>query len=75
VLATIVDPMDEELNGGDDYNEKGCAFCGGLGHRVATCPKLEQARLPTPPHISPYLRISPQARAAAWDARPSSPSP
>merc|ERR1740115_108144 len=45
VLATIVDPMDEEINGGDDYNEKGCAFCGGLGHRVATCPKLEQARM------------------------------
>ena len=44
MLATIVDPMDEEINGGDDYNEKGCAFCGGLGHRVATCPKLEQAR-------------------------------
>ena len=56
VLATIVDPMDEELNGGDDYNEKGCAFCGGLGHRVATCPKLEQAArtcLPIPPHTSP----------------------
>merc|ERR1712008_417869 len=43
VLATIVDPMDEEIGNGDDYNEKGCAFCGGLGHRVATCPKLEQA--------------------------------
>ena len=27
------------------YEEKGCAFCGGLGHRVATCPKLEQARM------------------------------
>ena len=24
---------------------KGCAFCGGLGHRVATCPKLEQHRM------------------------------
>ena len=22
VLATIVDPMDEEINGGEDYNEK-----------------------------------------------------
>ena len=50
--------MDEELNGGDDYNEKGCAFCGGLGHRVATCPKLEQATrayLLTSPRISSYL--------------------
>ena len=23
----------------------GCAFCGGLGHRVATCPKLEAHRM------------------------------
>ena len=45
VLATIVDPMDEEMGNGEDYNEKGCAFCGGLGHRVATCPKLEQHRM------------------------------
>ena len=43
VLATIVDPMDEEI--GNGYEGKGCAFCGGLGHRVATCPKLEQARM------------------------------
>jgi hypothetical protein len=65
VLATIVDPMDEEINGGDDYNEKGCAFCGGLGHRVATCPKLEQARMnqtltPTPnPNPNPKPTPSP----------------
>ena len=23
---------------------RGCAFCGGLGHRIAHCPKLEKAR-------------------------------
>lgn len=22
-------------------NEKGCAYCGGLGHRIGNCPKLE----------------------------------
>lgn len=21
--------------------EKGCAYCGGLGHRITACPKLE----------------------------------
>jgi ATP-dependent RNA helicase DDX41 len=44
VLATLEDPNDD----GDatDYDaSKGCAFCGGLGHRVATCPKLEQHRM------------------------------
>lgn len=24
-----------------DENEKGCAYCGGLGHRIGNCPKLE----------------------------------
>lgn len=24
-----------------DVNEKGCAYCGGLGHRIGNCPKLE----------------------------------
>lgn len=24
-----------------DLDEKGCAYCGGLGHRIGTCPKLE----------------------------------
>ena len=23
---------------------KGCGYCGGLGHRVTECPKLEQAQ-------------------------------
>lgn len=29
-----------------DDDEKGCAFCGGLGHRIGACPKLQatQAR-------------------------------
>jgi len=43
VLATLEDPMDQDM-GGDELT-KGCAFCGGLGHRVATCPKLEAHRM------------------------------
>merc|ERR1719440_2022430 len=42
VLATLEDPNDD---GGTDGDVKGCAFCGGLGHRVATCPKLEAHRM------------------------------
>ena len=43
VLATLEDPMDQDM-GGDELT-KGCAFCGGLGHRVTTCPKLEAHRM------------------------------
>lgn len=24
------------------YNKEGCGFCGGLGHKMADCNKLEQ---------------------------------
>ena len=41
-FATLEDPMDQD--GGADET-KGCAFCGGLGHRIATCPKLEAHRM------------------------------
>ena len=43
VLATLEDPND--AGGMGDSGDKGCAFCGGLGHRVATCPKLEAHRM------------------------------
>lgn len=39
------------LGGGDDEflvsneneitEEKGCSYCGGLGHRITACPRLE----------------------------------
>ncbi|XP_074284449.1 DEAD-box ATP-dependent RNA helicase 35-like [Silene latifolia] len=35
VLAELQDPA-EEVN-----FHKGCAYCGGLGHRIRVCPKLE----------------------------------
>lgn len=38
VLMAIEEP-DQELN---VAGEKGCAFCGGLGHRITNCPKLDK---------------------------------
>jgi len=43
VLATLEDPF--AADDGADELTKGCAFCGGLGHRVTTCPKLEAHRM------------------------------
>mmetsp|Transcript_73306 Transcript_73306/g.158682 ORF Transcript_73306/g.158682 Transcript_73306/m.158682 type:complete len:499 (+) Transcript_73306:1-1497(+) len=34
---------------------KGCAYCGGLGHRIATCPKLETTRQKTASGQKDYL--------------------
>merc|ERR1719487_2051882 len=33
-----------EQNTKDIGGVKGCAYCGGLGHRIAVCPKLETTR-------------------------------
>lgn len=33
-----------EVNTKDIGGVKGCAYCGGLGHRIAVCPKLETTR-------------------------------
>lgn len=30
-----------EINLGADMEELGCTYCGGLGHRITNCPKLE----------------------------------
>jgi ATP-dependent RNA helicase DDX41 len=40
-LRTIHDPREEEEEIDDG---KGCSYCGGLGHRITTCPKLEKTR-------------------------------
>eukprot|EP00966_Prymnesium_polylepis_P065800 1526679-Prymnesium_polylepis.1 len=42
VLATLDDPLEQSTQ---EELAKGCQFCGGLGHRVATCPKLEAHRM------------------------------
>eukprot|EP00736_Rhodelphis_marinus_P005530 Rmarinus@m.1103 len=39
MLATIEDPAD--LHQEKDGLSKGCSYCGGLGHRISNCPKLE----------------------------------
>lgn len=41
-----VPPVLQVLHCGDESmldigEERGCAFCGGLGHRITDCPKLE----------------------------------
>lgn len=38
VLAALESQNDEYLELGD---ERGCSYCGGLGHRITECPKLE----------------------------------
>ncbi|KXJ28183.1 probable ATP-dependent RNA helicase DDX41 [Exaiptasia diaphana] len=38
VLAALQADNEEYLELGD---ERGCAYCGGLGHRITECPKLE----------------------------------
>ena len=39
VLQALDDP-DEDLQ--DLGGTKGCSFCGGLGHRITECPKLDK---------------------------------
>jgi ATP-dependent RNA helicase DDX41 len=39
VLMALDDPDDDLLDLG---GVKGCAFCGGLGHRITNCPKLDK---------------------------------
>jgi ATP-dependent RNA helicase DDX41 len=39
VLQALDDPDDELMDVG---GTRGCAFCGGLGHRITECPKLDK---------------------------------
>lgn len=48
-LMAIDDPADAAAaagagGAGGAGEEGGCSFCGGLGHRITNCPKLEQAK-------------------------------
>ncbi|KAK2996738.1 hypothetical protein RJ639_025815 [Escallonia herrerae] len=43
VLAELNDPM-EDLDVTAASGVKGCGYCGGLGHRIRDCPKLESQR-------------------------------
>jgi len=44
VLNTIPDPTAAFSDRENMTGVKGCGYCGGLGHRVTECPKLEQAQ-------------------------------
>jgi ATP-dependent RNA helicase DDX41 len=39
VLRALEDPL--EISEKNATGSKGCAFCGGLGHRITDCPKLD----------------------------------
>jgi len=41
VLMALDDPTEEMI---EVKGVKGCAYCGGLGHRVGNCPKLESTK-------------------------------
>lgn len=42
VLLALDDPR--EAAGADGGGAGGCSYCGGLGHRITECPKLERER-------------------------------
>ncbi|KAK2655374.1 hypothetical protein Ddye_008426 [Dipteronia dyeriana] len=44
VLAELDDPMENVDAITNASGVKGCAYCGGLGHRIRDCPKLEHQK-------------------------------
>ncbi|XP_028795927.1 DEAD-box ATP-dependent RNA helicase 35-like [Neltuma alba] len=44
VLADLNDPMEDNDEITGKSGVKGCAYCGGLGHRIRDCPKLEHQK-------------------------------
>ena len=44
VLCELDDPMEEAEAIASASGVKGCAYCGGLGHRIQNCPKLEHQK-------------------------------
>jgi ATP-dependent RNA helicase DDX41 len=56
-----VPPFLQQLDSPAEYHikeiggVKGCAYCGGLGHRIANCPKLENTRQKTTSAQKDYL--------------------
>jgi ATP-dependent RNA helicase DDX41 len=39
VLMIMDDPLENE---GKDDGTRGCSFCGGLGHTIINCPKIDK---------------------------------
>ncbi|KAI9110181.1 hypothetical protein K1719_018623 [Acacia pycnantha] len=44
VLADLNDPMEDNDEITGKSGVKGCAYCGGLGHRIRECPKLDHQK-------------------------------
>ncbi|QHN94576.1 DEAD-box ATP-dependent RNA helicase [Arachis hypogaea] len=44
VLADLIDPTEENDEITGKTGVKGCAYCGGLGHRIRDCPKFEHQK-------------------------------
>ncbi|CAH2038367.1 unnamed protein product [Thlaspi arvense] len=44
VLEELNDPMEDAETIANAGGVKGCAYCGGLGHRIGDCPKLENQK-------------------------------
>jgi ATP-dependent RNA helicase DDX41 len=42
VLSALDDPMDLDDQAFKLTGTRGCAYCGGLGHRITQCPQLEK---------------------------------
>ena len=40
-LQVLHDPLGDLEEMAAASGQKGCAYCGGLGHRISECPKLE----------------------------------
>jgi ATP-dependent RNA helicase DDX41 len=43
-LMALDDPAEKLAQSGGAGGGEGCAYCGGLGHRITACPKLERER-------------------------------
>jgi len=41
ILMALDDPLEKLEEMANISGNKGCAYCGGLGHRIGDCPKLE----------------------------------
>ncbi|RLN08795.1 hypothetical protein C2845_PM11G14500 [Panicum miliaceum] len=63
VLAELNDPLEDEEIIAKESGVKGCAYCGGLGHRVGDCPKLEHQK-----SMAIAGRHRPRPKRMNWEA-------
>ena len=55
VLRELSDDEDEVAMA-DSTGSKGCAYCGGLGHRIKNCPKMAEHALQRGNQYRDFLR-------------------